>query len=96
MDAETRAELTALRAEVAQLRSERGTPRRRLGTRGRRGTALVLALLLALVPLSLLAANPVFSDLGTAAAVHQSNIQAIGNAGITTGFDDPANPGQRT
>ncbi len=46
MDAETRAELTALRAEVAQLRSERGTPRRRLGTRGRRGTALVLALLL--------------------------------------------------
>jgi len=28
--------------------------------------------------------------------VHRGNIQAIGNAGITTGFAGPANPGQRT
>ena len=56
---------------------------------------LVVALLVALMPLSLLAAGPAFSDLGTAAPVHQPNIQAIGDAGITTGFEDPADPTKR-
>ncbi len=95
MDAETRAELLALRSEVAQLRAARG--RSGLPSRWkRRGAALVAAGVIALMPLIGMAANPVFSDLGDAAAVHQPNIQAIGNAGITTGFDDPAHPGQRT
>jgi hypothetical protein len=52
-------------------------------------------LLTALAPLSILAADPVFTDLGSAAPVHQNDIQAIGNAGITTGFEDPNNPDQR-
>jgi len=55
----------------------------------------VVGLLVALMPLSLFAAGPVFSDLGTAAPVHQPNIQAIGDAGITTGFEDPADPTKR-
>ncbi len=95
MDAETQRRFDALDAEVRRLRG-RQEGKARAGTRGRRGAALVLALFMALVPLGMLAANPVFSDIGDAAAVHQPNIQAIGNAGITTGFDDPNNPGQRT
>jgi hypothetical protein len=95
MDAETRAELAALRSEVAQLRARQ--ERRALPARWkRRGAALLAVGLLALTPLIGMAANPVFSDLGDAAAVHQPNIQAIGDAGITTGFDDPSHPGQRT
>ena len=88
-------------AEIAQLRAELATLRARV-ERPRRGfprhlRALVAAgLLVALTPLGLLAATPTFSDLGTAAAVHQPNIQALGNAGIATGFDDPDHPGQRT
>ncbi len=50
---------------------------------------------MALVPFSLVAAGPTFSDLGTAAPVHQPNIQAIADAGITTGFEDPNNPNTR-
>lgn len=45
--------------------------------------------LVALIPLATLAAAPACSDLGDAAEVHQPNIVALGNAGITTGFDDP-------
>ncbi len=86
-------ELAQLRAEVAALRAKVDQPRRRFP---RRVLPLALvALLVALLPLSLLAAGPVFSDLPTAAPVHQPNIQAIGDAGITTGFEDPAHPGQR-
>ena len=56
---------------------------------------LLVTVLAALLPLSLLAANPTFSDLNDAAAVHRPNIQAIGNAGITTGFEDPNDPNAR-
>ncbi len=87
------AELAQLRAEIAALRAKVDQPRRRFP---RRVLPLALvALHVALLPLSLLAAGPVFSDLPTAAPVHQPNIQAIGDAGITTGFEDPAHPGQR-
>jgi len=83
----TREEWAALRDEVSQLRAERG--RRTMQRRWRRrGAALVAAGLVAL-------ANPTFSDLNQAAQVHRGNIQALGNAGITTGFEDPNNPGQR-
>jgi hypothetical protein len=86
--------LAATERELAAAR--RGGPWRRLSParRQRRVATLIVGLLVALVPLSLLAA-PVFSDLGTAAPEHRGNIQAIGDAGITTGFADPANPGQR-
>ena len=84
-----------LEAQVAALldAQRRPRPRRRLP---RRVLPLALvALLVALLPLSILAAGPIFSDLAAAAPVHQPNIQAIGDAGITTGFEDPNNPGQR-
>jgi hypothetical protein len=75
MDAETRRELALLRAEVAALRRQRGN--------WRRHAALgLVAALVALVPLGLLAANP-FTDL--TGGVHDANIDAIYNAGITTG-----------
>jgi len=95
MDAETRAELLALRAEVAQLRATQGRSSPLARWRWR-GATLVAVGLVALTPLIGMAANPTFSDLNQADPVHQGNIQAIGNAGITTGFDDPAHPGQRT
>ena len=86
-------ELAQLRTRLAALEARQARPRRRLP---RRLVPLALAaLLVALVPLATLAANPVFSDLGDAAAVHQPNIQAIGDAGITTGFADPNNPNAR-
>jgi hypothetical protein len=56
---------------------------------------LTVALLVALVPFSILAAGPTFSDLDQAAAVHQPNIQLIGDAGITTGSEDPNDPTKR-
>ena len=81
--------LAALQAEVLTLR----------GRRQRRRHPLLLIvpviLFVALVPFSLVAAGPTFSDLGTAALVHQPNIQAIGDAGITTGLEDPNNPNAR-
>lgn len=93
MDERRADELTALRAEVAALRAKVERPRRR---RLRRLAPLAAGVLLtALAPLSILAADPVFTDLGSAAPVHQNDIQAIGNAGITTGFEDPDNPNQR-
>ncbi|HEY8601683.1 MAG TPA: hypothetical protein VIL85_24870 [Thermomicrobiales bacterium] len=81
--------LQALQAEVMTLRR---------GKQRRRRPLLFIApvvLFVALVPFSLVAAGPTFSDLGTAAPVHQPNIQAIGDAGITTGFEDPNNPSAR-
>ncbi|CAA9571622.1 MAG: hypothetical protein AVDCRST_MAG18-2039 [uncultured Thermomicrobiales bacterium] len=84
-------ELTALRAEVHQQRRAMGRARRL-----RRPVPLmIVALLVALLPLSLLAAAPTFSDLNVAAEVHRGNIQAIGNAGITAGLVDPSDPNAR-
>lgn len=96
-------EIASLRRELATVHSRLDTLQRRrtprsLAARGhirRLMPLLVVALLVALMPLSLLAAGPVFSDLGTAAPVHQPNIQAIGDVGITTGFEDPADPTKR-
>lgn len=68
-------ELATLRADLAR----RGRPRRR----GGRAATLAVALLVALVPLGLLAANP-FDDLN-ANSVHNDSIEAIYGAGITTG-----------
>ena len=84
-----RAAVGALQADLARLQRRRRFPRQFL-------PLALVTLLVALMPLSLLAADPVFSDLNDAAEVHRPNIQAIGNVGITTGFDDPANPGQRS
>jgi hypothetical protein len=93
-DDSTRAELAQLRARVAQLETkQRSQPHVRHTVR-RFFPLAIVGLLVALMPLSILAA-PVFSDLGTAAPVHQPNIQAIGDAGITTGFEDPADPTKR-
>jgi hypothetical protein len=61
-------------------RSARRAPRRRRSARF--GAAVTLALLVALVPLTLFAANP-FTDL--TGGDHDANIDAIYNAGITTG-----------
>lgn len=91
--AQLRAELAAQRAEVTALRARIDRPRRHFP---RRFLPLaIVTLLVALLPLSLLAAGPVFSDLPTAAPEHQPNIQAIGDAGITTGFANPNDPNTR-
>jgi hypothetical protein len=66
-----------LRAEVARLRRRR-LPRRAL-------PLLLAALLVVLIPLGTLAANP-FTDLNPN-SVHNPNIDAIYTAGITTGCD---------
>ncbi len=69
-------QLAALRAEVAALRRHpRRHPRLLLAI-------VTVAMFVALVPLSLLAANP-FTDL--TGGVHDPNIDLIYNAGITTG-----------
>src|SRR5690349_16201236 len=78
-----------LAAAERSLAARRKWPARRRARR-RLLPAVALALLLGLVPAALVAANPVFSDLTTAGEVHRADIQAIGDAGITTGFDDPA------
>lgn len=91
MDAATQRRLTHLEAEVASFRRQRT---RRTNWRNRLPLGLV-ALLVALVPLGIAAAGPMFSDIGEAAEVHRPNIQTIGDAGITTGFADPNNPNAR-
>src|SRR5918999_1090977 len=65
-------------AELAALRRRLDRPHRRRALL----PALCLALLVALVPLSVLAAHP-FTDL--TGGVHDANIDAIYNAGVTTG-----------
>ncbi|MGN6673609.1 MAG: hypothetical protein ACTHMA_09925 [Thermomicrobiales bacterium] len=75
----TNQRLAAAEQELARARQ----PRRRHPARVRLGAAAALAVLLALVPLSLFAANP-FNDL-VPGSVHNANIDAIYNAGITTG-----------
>ena len=90
-DDTTRAELAQLRAQLAAQQDEVAALRRAVRARGtrpfprpsRRLLPLALvALLLALTPLGLLAANP-FTDL--TGGVHDPNIDLIYNAGITTG-----------
>jgi len=77
--------LTRLQTRVAQLEATQARQRRR-GHPPRRFLSLALvALLAALLPLSLLAANP-FTDL-VPGSVHNPNVDAIYNAGITTGCD---------
>ena len=81
------AELATLRDDHAALRAQLArAPRRQLRHRlVRTLPSLTVALLVALVPLSVLATNP-FTDLN-AGSVHNPNIDAIFNAGITTGCD---------
>jgi hypothetical protein len=79
-------ELAAMRRELATVharldRVTRRPTRRRLFAR--LAPLGIVALLVALLPLSLLAANP-FTDL-VPGSVHNGNIDAIYNAGITTG-----------
>jgi hypothetical protein len=68
----------AQEAEIARLKWRRRAPRRAL-------PLLLAALLVALVPLAMLAANP-FTDLNPD-SVHNANIDLIYNAGITRGCD---------
>ena len=103
-DEQTTAALQARLAQVeqtlARYEAERGAqhraPKRRTGRRGLWAGA-VAALLIALVPLSILGAGPTFNDLTTAGVEHQADIQAIAAVGITTGLDDPrsSDPTQR-
>lgn len=68
-------------------------PRGRVRRRGRLLAVVALALLVTLVPLSVFAAGP-FTDLDPAqggATGHNPNIQAIADAGITTGCNPPTN-----
>lgn len=88
----TRAELAQLRTRVAQLET-RQRPRSRLRQLRRFLPLAVVGLLVALMPLSLLAANP-FTDLDPAQngpTGHNPNIDAIFNAGITKGCNPPTN-----
>jgi hypothetical protein len=81
--------------ELAQLRTSRTRRTRLPGTGKSRKVAVgILALLMALVPLSIFAANP-FADFSTAAPVHQPNIDTAYNLGITTGFNNPEDPSTR-
>lgn len=93
-DTNRSAELDRLRADVATLiardqtrETELAALRRALRPRRRRHLAptLLLALFVAFVPLSLLAANP-FNDL-VPGSVHNGDIDAIYNVGVTTGCD---------
>jgi hypothetical protein len=72
-------ELGSLRAEVAALRAEVRHKRRR----GRLAPLAIVAVLVALIPGMAIAANP-FRDL-VPGSVHNTNIDLIYNAGITTG-----------
>src|SRR5262245_39954500 len=82
------ADLTArVAAQEATLAVLRAAPRRRtrcLALR-RRAATVTFALLVALVPLALFAANP-FTDLNPG-SVHNADIDAIYNAGVTSGCD---------
>lgn len=74
-----------LRSEIAQLRAlgrRQGTPEHCK----RRAAPLVAVGLVVLVPVSIFAANPVFSDLGDAAEIYQGNILAIDVTIVVTIF----------
>jgi hypothetical protein len=74
--AQLRTTVTTLQARLAHVEHHRRLPRRLL-------PLLLATFLVALVPLATLAANP-FTDL-VPGSVHNPNIDAIYNAGITTG-----------
>jgi len=81
------ARLAAQEAELSAFRAERAAVRRRPRRRNRLLPALAAAILVALVPLALLAAGP-FTDLDPNSP-HNGNIAAIQAAGITKGCDPP-------
>lgn len=78
-DAIARQVATLVQAELAAERRKRTTASRHK----RRGAALLAACLVALLPFAAFAANP-FTDL-VPGSVHNANIDAIYNAGVTTG-----------
>ena len=87
---ELQAELETLRRKVAAYGTARrpGPPHRGPARgRGRLVATIALTLLVALVPLSMLAAGA-FTDLDPASP-HNANIEAIRQAGITKGCDPP-------
>jgi hypothetical protein len=75
--------LSRLDTQQAELVALRRNTRRGRGVWGRRLPLLIVGVLVALVPMALFAANP-FTDLNPG-SVHNPNIDAIYNAGITTG-----------
>jgi hypothetical protein len=81
------ARLAAQEAELAAYRAERAAARRRPRRRHHLIAAIAAAILVALVPLALLAAGP-FTDLDPNSP-HNGNIAAIQAAGITKGCDPP-------
>jgi len=88
--ASTHARLAAQEAQLTALQTPRRSARVRHWltgprTRGRTMVLAIVALLVALVPLSVLATNP-FTDLNSG-SVHNANIDTIYNLGITTGCD---------
>lgn len=87
---QVQARLAAVERRLAAYEGSRRNQSSRSGPRGRLWAGAIVTILIALVPLSILGAEPTFSDLGTAGAEHRADIQALGAAGITTGFDDPA------
>lgn len=86
--------LDAQEKELARLRAARPRRSKLFGGRKRRVFTLgIVALLVALVPLSILAATP-FSDLNNG-SVHNPDIDTAYNLGIANGFEDPNNPSGR-
>jgi hypothetical protein len=86
--------LDAQEKELARLRAARPRRSKLFGGRRRRGVTLgIVALLVALVPLSILAATP-FTDLNEG-SVHNPDIDTAYNLGIANGFEDPNNPSAR-
>src|SRR5690349_12686619 len=88
--ADVLAELGALRREVAAnrtMRRPRRPPGRPANVLARAVATAALAMLFALVPLSIFAAGP-FIDLDPASP-HNDNIEAIRQAGITKGCNPP-------
>lgn len=79
-------ELAALRTACASRRRLPGSPKSRKFAVG------ILVLLVALVPLSIFAANP-FTDL--AGTVHDPDIDTAYNLGIANGFENPNSPNTR-
>ncbi|HEY8600841.1 MAG TPA: hypothetical protein VIL85_20560 [Thermomicrobiales bacterium] len=82
--------LREIQAELATLRAEVRGQRRARARRRAWPLAIVIGLV-TLLPLSVVAAGPTFSDLESAGEAHRGNIRALGDAGITTGFPDPNN-----
>src|SRR4051794_5588336 len=88
-DDPTRAELARRRAEFTAFRAQVARDRRRHRAWRRLLPLALAALLVALVPLAVLAATA-FTDLNPG-SIHNANINAIATAGITTGCNPPAN-----